>query len=48
MEPDGKNRAGKQYTLVVKCIGFGINLSLGEKKKNQKGTAFSLWSKNLL
>lgn len=36
MEPDGKNRAGKQYRLVVKCIGFGINLSLGKKKKKKR------------
>lgn len=36
MEPDGKNRAGKQYRFVVKCIGFGINLSLGGKKKRTR------------
>lgn len=26
MEPNGKNRVGIQYRLVVKCIDSGINL----------------------
>lgn len=39
MEPNGKNRAGMQDRLVVKCIGSGISL-VSLKKGTKKGTAF--------
>lgn len=40
MEPNGKNKEGMQYRLVVKCIGSGINLFFFLKTGTKKGTAF--------